>query len=115
MTAYPAVHRHIFFSLAFSENATICMPDLESIDMEKLRTDIKTDNLDMVQVGCVNVNFQTGTAIFPGTRLSSGIWFACSSFSSNELCTVPLECSKKHMRTTLEYVYHLFVTAHKIN
>lgn len=114
MTVYPAVHRHTFFSLSFSENATICIPELESIDMEKLRTDIRIQP-DSIRVGCVTVNFQTQSATFPGIRLPSGVWFACDSFPTNEVCTVPLECTKKEMITTLEYVYHLFVTAHKIN
>jgi len=103
-TSKIGVHRKAIYSLSFSPDCEILIPNINNLDFDKIR-EIVTTKPDTCKVGSLYFNLVESQVIFPGIELTPGKYIVGNTDST---LMIKLPATKEEILYLLYIVLQLF-------
>jgi hypothetical protein len=106
MSVTPAINRHVFFSMHFSNSIEVILTNTNEIDFENLKNQLEQKNPIIKVCNTVTINLNTMLLYVKGYKLSNTKWITLQETQENNM--IELDCTKKDVYDCVYYLYHMY-------
>ncbi len=106
MPVTPAINRHVFFSMHFSNNIEVILSNTNNIDFNNLRNQLE-NKVSIIKIcDTITINLNTMLLYVKGHKLSNTKWITLHETQENNM--IELDCTKKDVYDCVYYLYHMY-------